>query len=79
MAARNKSKADEAIAKLKREGLGPGNGDIIWLDLNLVDPRNAKKAAQEFMGKEQRLDVISKLLCVFRILQTVDEVAPLSS
>lgn len=79
MAARNKSKADEAIAKLKREGLGPGNGDIIWLDLDLVNPRNAKKAAQEFMSKEQRLDVISKPLCVFRILQTVDEVAPLSS
>lgn len=60
MAARNKTKAGEAIAKLKQEGLGPGNGEVIWLELDLIDPRNAKKAAQEFMSKEERLDVLSK-------------------
>ncbi|OJA18621.1 hypothetical protein AZE42_01759 [Rhizopogon vesiculosus] len=58
MAARNQSKAEEAIAQLKEEGLGPGNGEVIWLELDLKDPRNAKKAAEEFMKKEKRLDVL---------------------
>lgn len=30
MAARNESKARDAIAKLKEEGLGPGNGEVLW-------------------------------------------------
>lgn len=59
MAARNKTKAEEAIVKLKQEGLAPGNGEVVWLELDLSDPRNAKKAAQEFMEKEKRLDVLS--------------------
>lgn len=58
MAARSQTKAEEAIAQLKAEGLGPGNGDIIWLKLDLKDPRNAKKAAEEFMKQEKRLDVL---------------------
>ncbi|KIK98614.1 hypothetical protein PAXRUDRAFT_823658 [Paxillus rubicundulus Ve08.2h10] len=58
MAARNKSKAEEAIAKLQQEGLAPGNGQVIWLELDLSDARNAKTAAQEFMSKEKRLDVL---------------------
>lgn len=60
MAARNKTRAEEAIAKLKQEGLGPGNGEVIWLELDLIDPRNAKTTAQEFMRKEKRLDILSK-------------------
>ena len=62
MAARNKAKAEEAIAKLKKEGLGPGNGEVIWLELDLADPRNSKRAAAEFMSKEKRLDVLSTFL-----------------
>ncbi|KAG1823186.1 hypothetical protein EV424DRAFT_769957 [Suillus variegatus] len=58
MAARNQSQAEEAIAQLKAEGLGPGNGDVIWLELDLMDPRNAKKAAEVFMKQEKRLDVL---------------------
>ncbi|KAG1724483.1 NAD(P)-binding protein [Suillus lakei] len=45
-------------AQLKAEGLGPGNGEVIWLELDLKDPRNAKKAAEEFMKQEKRLDVL---------------------
>jgi NAD(P)-dependent dehydrogenase (short-subunit alcohol dehydrogenase family) len=59
MAARNQSKAEAAIAQLKAEGLGPGNGEVIWLELDLVDPQNAKKAAEEFIKREKRLDVLS--------------------
>jgi hypothetical protein len=73
MAARNKTKAEEAIAKLKREGLGPGNGEVIWLELDLIDPRNAKTAAQEFMSKEKRLDVLSKPSYVIWMMRIVDE------
>ncbi|KAG6330448.1 hypothetical protein ID866_8642 [Astraeus odoratus] len=58
MAARNKAKAEAAIAQLQSEGLGPGNGEVVWLELDLCDPRNAKKAAREFMSKEDRLDVL---------------------
>ncbi|KAG1856365.1 NAD(P)-binding protein [Suillus subalutaceus] len=58
MAARNQTKAEEAIAQLKAEGLGPGNGDVIWLELDLKDPRNAKKAGERFMKQEKRLDVL---------------------
>lgn len=53
------SKVSGAIASLKHEGLGPGNGEVLWLKLDLSDPRDAKKAAEEFLTKEQRLDVLS--------------------
>jgi len=58
MAARNETKATEAIARLKSEGLEPGNGEILWLKLNLSDPRDAKKAAEEFLAMEKRLDIL---------------------
>ncbi|KIK70104.1 hypothetical protein GYMLUDRAFT_994181 [Collybiopsis luxurians FD-317 M1] len=58
MAARNEAKAMEAIEKLKAEGLEPGNGQVDWLKLDLSDPREAKKAAEAFMEKEKRLDVL---------------------
>ena len=36
------------ITMRKEDGLGPGNGEVVWLKLDLEDPRNAKKAAEEF-------------------------------
>jgi len=68
MAARNQSKAEAAIAQLKADGLGPGNGEVIWLELDLVDPKNAKKAAEEFMKRETRLDILS--LYMFYVVGT---------
>ncbi|KAF5390058.1 hypothetical protein D9757_003775 [Collybiopsis confluens] len=58
MAARNEAKATEAIEQLTTEGFGPGNGQVEWLKLDLSDPREAKKAAEVFMEKEKRLDVL---------------------
>ncbi|KAH7915543.1 hypothetical protein BJ138DRAFT_1141561 [Hygrophoropsis aurantiaca] len=58
MAARNESKAKAAIEQLQKEGLGPGNGQVIWIKLDLQDPRNAKVMAEEFMKLETRLDVL---------------------
>jgi len=58
MGARNESKATGAIARLKAEGVGPGFGEVHWLNLDLSDPRKAKKTAEDFVAKESRLDVL---------------------
>ncbi|KAI8984862.1 NAD-P-binding protein [Trametes punicea] len=58
MAARNEWKAKAAIERLHAEGLGPGNGEIFWLQLELSDPRAVKEAAEEFMKRESRLDIL---------------------
>ncbi|KAG1783743.1 hypothetical protein EV702DRAFT_1055273 [Suillus placidus] len=71
MAARNQTKAEEAIAQLKAEGLGPMNGDVIWLELDLKDPRNAKKAAEGFMKQEKRLDVLSHVISHIVLTRTL--------
>ncbi|KAJ7134692.1 NAD-P-binding protein [Mycena epipterygia] len=56
LAARNESKAIGAIAKLEHEGLG--TGEVVFLKLDLADPRMAKKSAQEYLSKEKRLDIL---------------------
>ena len=68
MAARNEAKAMEAIEELRAEGFEPGNGEVDWLKLDLSDPREAKKAAEAFMEREKRLDVLGA--CV-RMIQSV--------
>lgn len=60
MAARNEQKATAAIERLHKEGLAPGNGTVAWLKLDLANPRWAKEAAEEFMRKEKRLDVLGE-------------------
>jgi NAD(P)-dependent dehydrogenase (short-subunit alcohol dehydrogenase family) len=58
LAARDESKAATAIAQLQAEGLAPGNGDIAWLKLDLSDSQLVKKAAEDFLSKETRLDIL---------------------
>lgn len=58
LGARNKSKAMAAICQLEEEGIGPG--EVVWLPINLSDPQWAKKAAEEFLEKESRLDILSR-------------------
>lgn len=60
MAARNEQKAKAAIERLHAEGLGPGNGEVLWHKLDLSDPRAVKHSAEEFMQREERLDVLSE-------------------
>ncbi|CAL1709029.1 unnamed protein product [Somion occarium] len=57
-AARSEEKAKAAIERLKKEGLAPENGEVIWLELDLSDPKKAKKSAEHFLNKEKRLDVL---------------------
>ncbi|TDL29018.1 NAD-P-binding protein [Rickenella mellea] len=58
LAARNESRATGALFRLDAEGRGPGNGDVVWLKLDLSDPRAAKQSAEVFLQKEQRLDIL---------------------
>jgi len=56
LAARNETRAQEAIEKLKAEGLGTGS--VQWLKLDLGTAKGAKGAADDFLSKEQRLDLL---------------------
>ncbi|ESK90289.1 short chain dehydrogenase [Moniliophthora roreri MCA 2997] len=58
MGARDEKKAKEAIEKLKKDESWKGKGEVSWLKLDLSDPREAKKAAEDFTTKEKRLDVL---------------------
>ncbi|KAH9933902.1 NAD(P)-binding protein [Fomitopsis serialis] len=58
MAARSETKAQEAIERLHAEGLAPGNGQVLWLQLDLSDPVLAQKSARVLLAKEDRLDVL---------------------
>ncbi|KAG6811833.1 hypothetical protein H0H92_005630 [Tricholoma furcatifolium] len=58
LGARNESKATGAIAKLQKEGLGPGNGEVVWLKADFSELQSAKEAAQLFLRLEGRLDVL---------------------
>jgi len=44
---------------LKKEGLG--DGSLHWLKLDLSDPRGVKSSAEEFVRKEDRLDILGAL------------------
>ena len=56
MGARNKAKAMAALAELEKEGIG--RGQVEFLNVNLADPRWAKAAAEDFLTKETRLDIL---------------------
>ncbi|KAJ3573515.1 hypothetical protein NP233_g2380 [Leucocoprinus birnbaumii] len=56
LATRNEEGTKEAIQKLENEGIG--DGSLHWLRIELSDPRSAKSAAEEFLQKEERLDIL---------------------
>ena len=56
--ARNESKAIAVLGKLECEGLGPGNGTPIYHKLDLANPKDAKESAEEFLKREERLDIL---------------------
>ncbi|KAF8906837.1 hypothetical protein CPB84DRAFT_1959889 [Gymnopilus junonius] len=56
LGARNEAKAKEAIAELEREGLG--SGQVVWLHVDMSNPMWAQEAANEFLMKETRLDIL---------------------
>lgn len=54
MAARNKQKAEAAIASLKTET----SREAIFLELDLSSLASVKKSAQEFLSKEHELHIL---------------------
>ncbi|KAI0746946.1 NAD-P-binding protein [Daedaleopsis nitida] len=58
IAARSEPKAKAAVERLRAEGLQPGNGAVDWFELDLSDPRKAKKSAETFLEMEKRLDIL---------------------
>ncbi|PBL04030.1 NAD(P)-binding protein [Armillaria gallica] len=62
MAVPDEDMTREALERVEKEGREPGLGEIIWHELDLKDPRNAKKSAERFISRESRLDILS--LCI---------------
>ncbi|OCB88175.1 NAD-binding protein [Sanghuangporus baumii] len=58
LAAKSESKATATIYRLEAEGLGPGNGKAIWHKLDLDNPHDVKRSAEEFLARESRLDIL---------------------
>ncbi|TCD67359.1 hypothetical protein EIP91_010207 [Steccherinum ochraceum] len=67
LACRDEKKGKDAIARMKQELQGMSGdtakaeskvGEVLWLQLDLSDPRKARKAGEEFLKIEQRLDVL---------------------
>ena len=63
MAVRDEPQTSEALEELKRDGFH----DIRVLELDLVNPRFAKQAAERFMEIETRLDVLG----VFFVIESL--------
>ena len=38
---------------------GAGNDEVVWLEMDLKDPRSSKKAAEKFIKREKKLDILS--------------------
>ncbi|SJK99756.1 uncharacterized protein ARMOST_03067 [Armillaria ostoyae] len=58
MAARDETRANEAIDRLNEEGRELGLGGVIWHELDLKDPRSAKESAERFISRERKLDIL---------------------
>ena len=58
LAARNRQKGLDAIERINAAGLSPGNGQVELLELDLTAPKLAKSAADVFLKREQRLDIL---------------------
>lgn len=65
MAARNEKSANEAMNAIRALNLP---GSVFWLELDLVDCRNAQRAARLFLEKEDRLDILGQYASFSRLL-----------
>ena len=61
LGARSEKRAQEAIQALLRKHASISKSSWIWLELDLSSPLKAERAAEEFSGKESRLDILGKL------------------
>ena len=56
LGSRTEQRGKEAVEKLK--GAGIAKGDVVFLPCDLGSPASAKKAAEDFLQLENRLDVL---------------------
>ena len=57
MASRSRKRAEEAIASLKKE-LGSEEAPIEFLELNLMDLKQVKKTAEDFLSLNLSLNIL---------------------
>lgn len=58
MAVPDEERTKAALQRVESEGREPGLGEVIWHELDLKDPRDAKASAERFIEKESRLDIL---------------------
>ncbi|KAJ7074699.1 NAD(P)-binding protein [Mycena amicta] len=58
LAARSPSKGNAAITRLESEVTSEAKGKLVLLELDLSNLRSVRKAAEEFLKNEERLDVL---------------------
>ncbi|EMD32269.1 hypothetical protein CERSUDRAFT_88268 [Gelatoporia subvermispora B] len=76
LGARSEERGKAAVERLKSEGLGPENGEVIFHPLDLSDPRKAKESGERFIQVETRLDglILNAALTSSPYLKSVDGV-----
>ncbi|KAF8170375.1 hypothetical protein BJ912DRAFT_861211 [Pholiota molesta] len=65
MAVPDEDRTKQALERVEREGREPGLGEVLWHELDLKDPRDAKASAERFMEREQRLDILINNAALF--------------
>ena len=50
----------ELAAEQKKPVSELTSGEVLWLHLDLTNPNDARKAAEDFLGMEQRLDILGE-------------------
>ncbi|TCD65449.1 hypothetical protein EIP91_002662 [Steccherinum ochraceum] len=76
MGARSEQKAKDAMARIDEELGKEKKGTVEWLELDLSDSRKAKAAAETFVEKENRLDVLmnNAALTVAPYKRSIDDI-----
>ena len=59
LGARSETRATDAIRRLKDEGIGKGS--VEFFQVNLASIREVKQAADGFLLKEEKLDILGEL------------------
>ena len=72
LTARNRQKGLDAVERIKAAGLSPGNGQVELLELDLAAPKLAKAAAEKFLQREKRLDILVNNAAAYVFSSTID-------
>ena len=68
LGARTEEKGRQALEELKADGTG--SGEVIWFSCSLNTPAEAKAAAESFLQKENRLDILGAFINYVKKLST---------